>query len=278
MKTDIKISSPIVSVAWLQNHLDHPNLVVLNATIPKVTGKDNNSNESQIPSTRFFDLKNKFSEVSAPFPTTFPSEKQFETEAQNLGINKNSVIVVYDDKGIYSSPRAWWLFKAFGLNQVAVLDGGFPAWKEAGYQTESKKNDEVERGDFKAKLQIKAMKFFEDVKDETQDKNHLIVDARSEARFNSKEAEPREGLRCGKIPNSVNLPFEYLLNDQGLLKPISELKKMFKSLAETDQAITFSCGSGITACVLALGAELAGYKNVSVYDGSWTEWGSLTTE
>src|SRR5690554_183888 len=278
MTSQLKIFSPIVSVAWLQKHLGHPNLVVLNATIPKVTGTDTGLNESQIPSTRFFDLKNKFSEVSAAFPTTFPSEKQFTAEAQNLGINQNSVLVVYDEKGVYSSPRAWWLFKAFGLEHVAVLDGGFPAWEEAGFQTEIKHDYTGENGDFEAKLQPQLMKFFMDVQKESQDKNHLIMDARSENRFKSLEAEPREGLRCGHIPNSVNLPFEKLMNDHGLLKSEIELKHLFSPFADEDQALTFSCGSGITACVLALGAELAGYKNLSVYDGSWTEWGSLTSE
>src|SRR5690606_25973975 len=124
-----------------------------------------------------FDLKNKFSEVSAPFPTTFPSEKQFENEAQALGINKNSVLVVYDEKGIYSSPRAWWLFKAFGFNHVAVLDGGFPAWKKTGFKTETKQAFKGEKGDFQAKLQPKCMTFFEDLRSATKDKNNLIIDA-----------------------------------------------------------------------------------------------------
>jgi thiosulfate/3-mercaptopyruvate sulfurtransferase len=278
MNSDLKISSPIVSVDWLQKHINHPNIIILDATIPKVTGTDNNSNESQIPSARFFDLKNKFSEASAPFPTTFPSEKQFESEAQALGINKNNTIVVYDDKGIYSSPRAWWLFKAFGYNKVAVLDGGFPAWKNAGFKTEAKQTYNGKKGDFQANIQPKYMKFFEDIKKETQCQNHLIIDARSENRFKSLEAEPRIGLRSGTILNSINLPFENLIDDKGLLKPQSELKKIFQPVAETNKALIFSCGSGITACVLALGAEVAGYNNLSVYDGSWTEWGSLTSE
>jgi thiosulfate/3-mercaptopyruvate sulfurtransferase len=277
MNSELKIASPIVSVEWLLKHLNHPNLIVLDATIPKVTGNESNSNESQIPSARFFDLKNKFSDVSAPFPTTFPSEKHFQNEAQGLGINKDSAIVVYDEKGIYSSPRAWWLFKSFGFKNVAVLDGGFPAWKHAGYKTETKQTNTGKMGNFQAKLQTKYIKFFEDVKKEIQNKNHLIIDARSESRFKSLEAEPRVGLRSGTIPNSVNLPFENLINKEGLLKPQAELKKIFQPLAETNQALTFSCGSGITACVLAFGAELAGYDNLSVYDGSWTEWGSLTS-
>lgn len=278
MNSELIISSPIVSVEWLQKHLSHPNVIILNATIPKVTGNDTDLNKNQIPSARFFDLKKKFSDVSAPFPTTFPSEMQFENEAQALGINKNSAIVVYDEKGIYSSPRAWWLFKAFGFNNVAVLNGGFPVWEKANYETEIKQDNNGKKGNFKAFLQPKYMKFFNDVINASQNRNQLILDARSEARFKSLEAEPRVGLRSGNIPNSENLPFENLINNQGLLKSEAELKKLFLPLAKTNQDIIFSCGSGITACVLALGAELVGYKNLSVYDGSWTEWGSLTTD
>ncbi|MCX7549704.1 sulfurtransferase [Xanthomarina sp. F2636L] len=245
MNSELLLASPIVSVAWLQKHLSHPNLVILNATIPKVTGNDTNLNEYQIPSTRFFDLKNKFSDVSAPFPTTFPSEEQFELEAQNLGINKKSTIVVYDEKGIYSSPRAWWLFKAFGFNNIAVLNGGFPAWIKSDYPTENKQNNKVEKGDFKAKLQPNYMKFFENIKRETQDNTHLIVDARSEGRFKALESEPREGLRSGKIPNSINLPYENLIDAYGLLKSDIELKQLFQPFQKKTKHLLFLVAQGL---------------------------------
>ncbi len=277
MDSELLISSQVVSVEWLHKHLNHPNLVLLDTTIPKVTSNESDSNETQIPSARFFDLKKKFSDVSAPFPATFPSETQFESEAQNLGINKNSAIVVYDDKGIYSSPRVWWLFKAFGFNNMAVLDGGFPAWKNAGYKMETKHHFKNKEGDFQAALQPEFMKFFDDIKRESQNASHLIVDARSEKRFNGLVPEPRKGLRSGTIPNSVNLPYENLL-DENCFKSIDELKQIFNTFINQDSNITLSCGSGITACVLALGAELAGLKNISVYDGSWTEWGTLIKE
>jgi thiosulfate/3-mercaptopyruvate sulfurtransferase len=251
-----------------------PNLVILDASIPKVTGSDSSVSEVKIPSARFFDLKNKFSDVSAPFPTTFPPEEQFTKSAQELGINKDSAIVIYDDIGIYSSPRAWWLFKAFGHDNVAVLDGGLPTWINANLQVESKKDYFGKPGNFQASYRPELMKFFEDVKKESQDKKHLIIDARSELRFKGLDPEPRAGLRRGTIPNSVNIPFEDLLLNQHF-KDKEELKTIFIKFAREEDQITFSCGSGITACVLALGAEMAGYKNISVYDGSWTEWGSL---
>jgi len=270
----LEITEPLVSISWLKSNLGAPNLIILDATIPKVTGGNTIINHEQIPTSRFFDLKNKFSDVSAPFPTAFPSEEQFTKSAQELGINSDSAIVIYDEQGIYSSPRAWWLFKAFGHDNVAVLDGGFPAWKNANFEVENKQAYQGKLGNFKASYRPGLMKFFEDVKRESQDKNHLVIDARSESRFNCLEPEPRAGLRMGTILNSVNIPFEDLLVGQEF-KSEKELKQVFQKFAKEDDNLTFSCGSGITACVLALGAEMAGYKHLSVYDGSWTEWGTL---
>lgn len=272
------MKGPLVSVDWLKAHLETPNLVILNASIPKVTDTSNSFSEALlIPNTRFFDIKHKFSDVVAPFPSTFPSEAQFTREAQLLGIHKDSLIVVYDDKGIYSSARAWWLFKAFGHHNVAVLDGGLPEWNKAKYATEIYQPFKGAKGDFVAFENKNLMKFFEDIKVESQDASHIIMDARSEKRFKCLVDEPRDGLRRGTIPNSVNLPFEDLL-DGFCLKNIDELKQIFNKLAKPSDNLTFSCGSGITACVLALGADLAGYEHLSVYDGSWTEWGSLTNK
>lgn len=273
MSSNLLLASPIVSVTWLQENMQANNLVVLDGTIAKVF----NPSSQQIPNARFFDIKKKFSDTTNEFPSAFPSEEQFQKEARNLGINKNSVIVVYDDKGIYSSARVWWLFKAFGHNDVAVLDGGLTEWQKAKFSTENMTLYNGVLGDFEAKLQPNYMMFFKDVEKASKEKTHTIIDARSSGRFNCEIPEPREGLRMGTIPNSVNLPFTDLL-DNGVLKSKKELAKAFYMVANTSDDIIFSCGSGITACVLALGAELSGYKNILVYDGSWTEWGSLVEE
>ena len=273
MSTSISLTSPIVSVEWLHDAMGTDNLIVLDGTINKVYDE----NLRQIPNARFFDIKKRFSNVSDPFPSAFPSAEQFQKEARLLGVNNCSAIVVYDDKGIYSSARVWWLFKAFGFNNIAVLNGGFPEWKKANYKTEFMQNYEGELGDFEANPQLNYMKFFEDVVDASNNQTHKIIDARSSGRFNCTTPEPREGLRMGTIPNSVNLPFTDLLED-GVLKSKKDLAKAFYMVAEQDEPIIFSCGSGLTACVLALGAELSGYKNISVYDGSWTEWGTLVEE
>ncbi|MDU8887025.1 sulfurtransferase [Yeosuana sp. MJ-SS3] len=269
MKNNIILTQPIVSATWLKTNLNALNLVILDASFPQP--------EEQIPNTRYFDIKKKFSDAFAPFPNTLPSEEQFIEEARKLGINNSSAIVVYDDKGIYWSARVWYMFNAFGHNNVAVLSGGLPAWIRSGFETEPQTNYEVESGNFSGTYNPKFFKFFDDVKKESQDKSHTIVDARSEKRFKSLEPEPREGLRRGTIPNSINLPYTTLL-DNGCLKDEKELKNIFETLVKEDSQLTFSCGSGITACVLALGATIADHKNISVYDGSWTEWGSLTKE
>lgn len=271
----ISISEPLVSVNWLHKNLEATNLVVLNATIPKVvTGSETNSEKHQIPNTRFFDIKKKFSNVEDAFPSAFPSAEQFTSSAQELGINTDSAIVVYDEKGIYSSARVWWLFKAFGYTNVAVLNGGFPEWKQQELPIETKQVHKVATGNFQAKLQPGYMLFFDGVLKVQENDNYTILDARSTGRFNGIVAEPRKGLRSGTIPNSKNLPFEDLLKNKKLI-PKEEIKTAFKNVTASEDHLVFSCGSGITACVLALGAEILGYKNITVYDGSWTEYGSL---
>jgi len=272
----LELETSVVSATWLYNNLDAENIIILNATIPKVTSEDREDSEVfQISNTRFFDIKNKFSDVDGEFPSTFPSSEQFETSAQELGINSDSVIIVYDEKGIYSSARAWYLFKAFGHKQVAVLNGGLPAWKDEKFPLEKKQNNiKVATGNFQAKLQARYMVFFEDILKIQDDSNYTIIDARSSDRFQSLTPEPRAGLRIGTIPNSKNLPFTTLLQGQKLL-PKTYLEKAFKEVTDKNEKLVFSCGSGITACVLALGANVLGYKNTAVYDGSWTEYGSL---
>ncbi|UPS90950.1 sulfurtransferase [Bizionia sp. M204] len=272
------LKKPLVSVNWLHNHLDASNLIVLDATIPKVSELDDVVHKKEvIPNTLFFNLKQKFSDVSAPFPTTFPTLEQFQYEAQQLGIQQNSTLVVYDDKGIYSSARVWWLFKAFGFHNVAVLNGGLPAWKTAGFEVLNNYESVKSIGDFQAEKPQNHMVFFDDMQQNVQLNQRLVVDARSELRFKSLVREPRVGLRRGTIPSSVNIPYESLL-DSGIMKSESELRTIFSKIAKPHDALTFSCGSGITACVLALGAELAGYHDLVIYDGSWTEWGSLIPE
>lgn len=271
-----KLNSSLVSVDWLNSNLNSPNLIVLDGSMKQITSDSNNESNIQIPNTLFFDIKNRFSKVNAEFPNTVSSVEQFTKEAQNLGVNSDSILVVYDDKGIYSSARVWWLFKAFGFNNIAVLDGGLPQWTASNYKTEIKINRAVSKGNFEGKYSSKYFRFFKDILKIQEDSSCLVLDARSTTRFKGEIEEPRIGLRSGNIPNSKNLPYTYLF-DRYCLKPKKELEQIFKTLIEErHDKIIFSCGSGITACILALAAELAGITNLSIYDGSWTEYGSLT--
>lgn len=269
------VPNVIVTCQWLKEHLHDEHLVVLNATIPKVTAKKELSQKEEqvIPDALFFDIKETFSDAEAKFPNTMISASTFETEVQKLGINQNSCVVVYDDHGIYSAPRAWWMFKVMGFENIAVLNGGLPEWKSLGYQTTMASKRKVEKGNFKSNRK----RGFVDatyVLDTIENQQHQILDARSAARFSGTAPEPRKGVRSGHIPSAKSLPYSSLL-DGNTLKSKEELQTLYHQVNSDEKPMIFSCGTGITACVLALGAELSGYKNSLVYDGSWTEWGSL---
>ncbi len=274
MMSKLVLETDLVSVDWLKVHLNAENLIVLDATIGKIIDVKSSNKSMQIQNARFFDIKKKFSNTEAEFPNTFPSEIQFETEAKALGINNDSAIIIYDDKGIYSSARAWWLFKCFGHDNVAVLDGGLPEWVTKGFKVSHEHLKEIKIGDFKAKIKPEGIINIKTLQRIVEDKSCIIIDARSAERFNSEVPEPREGLRRGTIPNSINIPFLDLL-ENGVFKPVDKLKSIFNKKSSKEKELVFSCGSGITACVLALGATLSGYDKLSVYDGSWTEYGTL---
>lgn len=272
----LTVPSPLVSVKWLSDNFDAENLVILDGSMPKVATNQEDTNTHQIPRARFFDIKKKFSNIDDPFPNAVPSEDQFTINAQLLGINNDSVIVVYDEQGIYSSARVWYLLKAFGHTNVAVLNGGLPEWISKGYAVETRIGRKVESGNFIANYNSEYFKFFKDIETISKNDSCLIMDARSAPRFNSETPEPRKDLRSGNIPNSVSLPYSSLLTGN-CLKKGNDLKEAFSNLITTQKSLIFSCGSGITACVLALASELSGNSNYAVYDGSWTEYGSLTT-
>ena len=230
---------------------------------------------TQIKDARFFDLKMKFSDLTSEFPNTMQVPSEFSESARQLGINKNSAIVVYDDLGIYSSPRVWWMFKAMGHPNIAVLNGGLPEWEKKGMPVEKNKIYKGEHGDFTADYNPNLMSDYKDVLNSIKIKSTLVIDARSENRFNGTEPEPRVGLRSGHIPNSSNLPYTELIKN-GKMIDREKLLENFSKFDAIQDRFVFTCGSGITACILALGAEIAGLQNNAVYDGSWTEWGSIT--
>jgi thiosulfate/3-mercaptopyruvate sulfurtransferase len=264
----------IVSAKWLNENLDRPEIIILDVRL-RYDSAATKSDDHRIKGARIFDLENEFSDKNSPFPNMLPSPDQFEKSCRKLGIDKYSKIVVYDHFGIYVSPRAWWMFKTMGHRDVSVLNGGFPAWKEAGYDTEKVIGSKFEPGNFKANFNPELVVNFEGVRDNLKSGMALVVDARSSDRFHGLVAEPRKELRRGNIPNSINIPYDSVLKE-GKFKSQRELQKVFADLEGEERPLVFSCGSGVTACILLMASEM-GFKNDNkVYDGSWTEYAQLT--
>ncbi len=273
----LELPSPLVDVAWLHANLGARELVVLDASVPPVVpGYESlNGGESflAIPGARRFDYDSKICKQDSALPHMMPGAELFQDEVRKLGVNNDSVVVVYDDVGMYASPRAWWMLRAMGCERVAVLDGGLRAWIAAGYDTVDSLQSDVERGDFDASFAEESFCDFSVVLSALDDSSCVILDARSSGRFYGTAPEPRPGIRGGHMPNAKNLPFPELLSG-GVMKPVAELQEIFSSFASDDQRLITSCGSGLTACILTFAAYLAGHRNLSVYDGSWIEWGA----
>lgn len=265
------MKSAIVSSKWLSDNFDNPDLVVLDASQSNDKSK---SNRVQIIGARPFDIKDTFSDKSSSFPNTFPSKKQFEESCQELGINSSSKIIVFDCLGVYSSPRVWWMFKAMGHIDIAVLDGGLPEWIAKGFETEPIVERKYSPGNFKATFQSEMIRSIDFVKENLDTNESLIIDARSSERFNALVPEPRADLRRGNIPNSINIPFPDTL-EHGKFQSVEKLTILFKEIIRENKSLVFSCGSGITACIVLLATELVFKGDKSIYDGSWTEWAQL---
>lgn len=261
-----------VSVDWLNNNLDNPNLIILDASQHNSQAKLNTKFENiQIKGARLLAIKDAFSDKDSKYPNTLLSPKDFEVAAQNLGINKSSKMVVYDNRGVYFSPRVWWMFKTMGHQEIAVLDGGLPEWINQGYPTEQPQNHVFKLGNFTSNFRPEKVKNFHFIKENINTKEALVIDARSEDRFKALAPEPRVGLRGGNIPTSINLPYSKLL-ENGQFRSKNELTDIFSNMKLGDKKLVFSCGSGITACILLLATELSIGNKTSIYDGSWTEW------
>jgi len=266
----------IISCEQLAQIQAESNLIILDASIPPVGNMslpDLSWPETIIQGALRFDLDGDFSDHTAKYPHTMVTEQVFQQKARELGINKDSQIVVYDNLGLFSAARSWWMFKSMGHHRVAVLDGGLPTWVKRELPVTSFSSKTIVQGDFIAQAQPAYFKQAKQVLTEIDNNNVTIVDARASDRFTGKVPEPREGVRSGHIPGSANVPYSNLLDD-GELRPFNELKAIWQAIAPIEQQLIFSCGSGVTACVLALTANMVGYQKLSVFDGSWSEWGT----
>lgn len=272
--SNIELKNPLVSADWLYEHLDSPNLIVLDASLPKAGMGEDTLSPFLIEGARYMDLKNRWAQKDARFPNTMLDATVFERVTKEFGIDNSSALVFYDQHGIYSSARGWYMFRAMGHENVAVLDGGLPTWEQSGYPIMPKKDYSGRLGNFKARPDSNYFKDHKEVFATLDDTSDLVLDARARDRFKGLVDEPREGLRSGHIPGSKSMPYAEL-QEGGKMKDKHSLEAMYSNLVDADQNLVFSCGSGITACVLALGAQLTGRTAYAVYDGSWTEWGSL---
>ncbi|MER7952648.1 sulfurtransferase [Streptomyces sp. NPDC096079] len=261
--------SSLVTPDWLAERLHHPDLVVLDASVGAHRGA-----AERIPGARVFDIDGTMSDTTSPLPHTMPDLNAFARSLRALGLHDHSVVVAYDAAGLYSSARAWWMLRVAGFDRAAVLDGGLPAWKAGGLGCEPASASTVPTaaGDFIAKPRPELLADSVTVTAALSDGASAVLDARSRERYAGQVTEPRPGLRRGHMPGAVNLPFTDLQVD-GRMRASDELHALFSAAAGPRERLVFSCGSGVTACVLALGADLAGYHDLAVYDGSWSEWG-----
>ncbi|WP_420917978.1 sulfurtransferase [Vibrio coralliilyticus] len=267
--------SPLITPKELAELQQTGKLVVLDTSIEfQIPSEPEKDNENLIPNTIRFDYDSVFCDPDASLPHMMPSEERFNQLAKSIGLNQDSIIVVYDNSGTFASPRAWWMLKAMGHKEVYVLNGGLTEWKLAGYDTVTSYKKADTKGNFNGKLDPSFFVDAQYVLNQISNTSNQTVDARSHARFNAEVAEPRPGVRAGHIPNSVCQPFAELMESHKL-KPISDLKSILESSMDSNKSQhIFSCGSGVTAAIVLLAAHLSGYQNLSVYDGSWTEWGA----
>lgn len=269
---------PLVSTEWLASELNKSDLRVIDATLllPEFTDDRNARAEyeaAHIPGAVFMDLA-ELIDSSSPLPNMLPSAEKFASRMQALGLGDGSRIVVYDNSPFHSSARAWWMFNVFGAHEVAILDGGFAKWHAEGRPIESGK-PVVRHRHFTVWMDKDQIRTLDQMRNNLKTKAEQVVDARSAVRFEGREPEPRPGLRAGHIPGSVNVPSSSLFNEDGTWKQGDALREVFeKAGIDLSKPIVTTCGSGITAAVLAFGLHLLGVPKVSLYDGSWTEWGS----
>ncbi len=256
----------IKTVDWLKENISLENLLILDSSLEAKQARI-----SQIPGSKYFDLKGKFSDKESGLPNMMPSAEQFQIGARDLGLDTDSIIVVYDNIGIYTSARVWYMFRSMGHQEVYVLDGGLPEWLRAGFETEEVLDRISPKGNFAANFDPSYFCKIDLIKENQLSQTFCLLDARSSGRFEGKEAEPRKELLSGNIEGSASLPFTKVL-ENGKFLPKKDLAKLFSE----EQPLIFTCGSGVTACIILLASEIAGIDvSKKVYDGSWTEWATV---
>ena len=266
----------LVSTEWLAAHLDDPDLRIIDASwhMP-AAGRDARAEyeAAHIPGARFFDI-DAIADSRSPLPHMAPQPELFISRLRAMGIGDGHQVVVYDNSDVHSAARVWWTFRLMGKTDVAMLDGGFAKWQAEGRPVEDMPPITRDRH-MTVQRQAALVRDVTQVAAAAKLGDHQIVDARSAARFRGDEPEPRPGLRAGHIPGARNVPSGQLYNPDGTMKSPEELRAVFESAGvDLSRPVITTCGSGITAASLALALERLGKRDWSLYDGSWTEWGS----
>lgn len=265
----------LVSTEWLANELGASDLRIVDATWHMPDAGRNAGAEYEgghIPGTVFMDLA-EIADSNSSLPNMLPPPEKFASRMQSLGLGDGSRIVVYDDSPFKSATRAWWMLTLFGAHDVAILDGGLAKWKAEGRPLESGRPS-LRHRHFTVWKDNSGVKIKADMLANLHSKDAVVVDARSAGRFTGEENEPRPEMASGHIPGSRNLPHSNLFNADGTWKQETDLEAAFKDAGvELDRPMITTCGSGMTAAVVLFGARLAGKKDVTLYDGSWSEWG-----
>lgn len=266
----------IVETDWLADHLSSPDLIILDGSWHLPTENRDAKKEylaGHIPGALFFDIDDLSDEKSS-LPHMLPSTVKFASRMKKMGIGDGARIVVYDTTGIFSAARVWWTFRAMGHRDVAVLNGGLRKWKAEGRPLEEGPPPKRSERHYSPLQNTEIIRDLEDMKALLKKNGVQIVDARPAGRFEGTDPEPRPGLRKGHIPGSKNLPSQQLLNPDGTYKSAEEIKKLFEGIGiDVTKPVVTTCGSGVTASMLALALAVAGQTNAAVYDGSWAEWG-----
>lgn len=265
----------LVSTEWLARHIDAPDVRVVDASwyMPHL-GRDPKAEfrAEHIPGAVYFDIDD-IADSDSDLPHMLPSAEKFSSRCRKLGLGDGVRIVTYDGGGCTAAARAWWMFRVFGHDDVSVLDGGLPKWKAEGRPLDNLPDMPRERH-LSARFNSFLVRDLEQMKSNAQKNREQVLDARGAGRFDGTEPEPREGLRSGHIPHSLNLPYQQLFRDDGTFREGPELRAAFEGAGvDLNKPVVTTCGSGVTACVLALGLHLVGHRQTAVYDGSWTEWG-----